>query len=139
MSRQNGEIMRRAYAAFNDGDLGTVLEIMDLDIEWNASDVFFDQPRTYRGRRTWQEEFLRDLMQIFEDYRGEPEEIRDGGDEVVAVVQVGGTGRRSGAKAMARVAHVLTFRDGRIVRFTEFRDVGEALEAVGLSENPADA
>jgi ketosteroid isomerase-like protein len=134
MSQENVEIVRRAYAAFNDGELGTVLEILDPDIEWNASDVFFDQPRTYRGRRAWQEEFLQDLMQIFEEYRGEPEEIRDAGDQVVAVAQMGGTGRRSGAKAMARVAHVFTFRDGRLVRFSEFRDVREALEAAGLSE-----
>lgn len=134
MSQENVETMRRAYAAFNDGDIGTVLAIFDPDIEWNASDVFFDQPRTYRGRRTWQEEFLRDLMQVFEEYRAEPEELKEAGDQVVAVVQVGGCGRRSGAKAMARVAHVLTFRDGRVVRFSEFKDVGEALEAVGLSE-----
>jgi ketosteroid isomerase-like protein len=134
MSQENVEIVRRAYAAFNDGDLGTVLAILDPDIEWNASDVFFDQPRTYRGRRAWQEEFLHDLMQIFEYYRGEPEELRDAGDQIVAVAQMGGTGRRSGAKAMARVAHVFTFTDGRLVRFTEFKDVGEAFEAVGLSE-----
>src|SRR5215210_1201004 len=126
--------MRRAYAAFNDGDIATVLAIFDPDIEWNASDVFFDQPRTYRGRRSWQEEFLRDLMQIFEEYRAEPEELKEAGEQVLAVVQVGGSGRRSGAKAMARVAHALTFRDGRVVRFSEFKDVGEALEAVGLSE-----
>ena len=134
MSQENVEIVMRAYAAFNDGDLGTVLAILDPDIEWNASDVFFDQPRTYRGRRAWQEEFLRDLMQIFEEYRGEPEGLRDVGDQVVAVAQMGGTGRRSGAKAMARVANVLTFRNGRVVRFTEFKDVGEALEAARLSE-----
>jgi ketosteroid isomerase-like protein len=134
MSQENVEIVRRAYAAFNDGDLGTVLAILDPDIEWNASDVFFDQPRTYRGRRAWQEESLHDLMQIFEYYRGDPEELRDAGDQIVAVAQMGGTGRRSGAKAMARVTHVFTFTDGRLVRFTEFKDVGEAFEAVGLSE-----
>ena len=134
MSQENVEVVRRAYEAFNAGELGTVLAILDPDIEWNASDVFFDQPRTYRGRRAWQEEFLHDLMQIFEEYRGEPEEIRDAGDKVVAVAQMGGTGRRSGAKAMARVAHVFTFRDGSLVRFTEVKDVGEALEAAGLAE-----
>jgi ketosteroid isomerase-like protein len=58
MSQENVEVVRRTYAAFNDGDLETVLAIFDPDIEWNASDVFFDQPRTYRGRRTWREEFL---------------------------------------------------------------------------------
>ncbi len=47
MSQENVEIMRRAYAAFSEGNLGPVLEALDVDLEWNASDVFFDQPRTY--------------------------------------------------------------------------------------------
>ena len=57
MSQENVEIVRRAYEAFNASDLGTVLAILDPDIEWNASDVFFDQPRTYRDRQTWLEQF----------------------------------------------------------------------------------
>jgi len=35
---------------------------------------------------------------------------------------------------MARVAHVFAFRDDKVVRFTELRDVDEALEAAGLRE-----
>jgi uncharacterized protein len=134
MSQESVEVLRRAYAAFNREDLGTVLEIFDSDIEWNASDVFFDQPRTYHGRRAWQEEFLRDLMEVFDGYRAEPEEFIDAGEQVVAVVRVGGPGRRSGAEAMARVGHVVTLRDGRITRFTEFKEPGDALEAAGLKE-----
>jgi uncharacterized protein len=134
MSQENVKTMRRAYTAFNDGDLETVLATIDPDIEWNASDVFFDEPRTYQGRRAWQEEFLRDLFEIFETYRGDPEKIIDAGEQVVAIVHVGGRGRRSGAEATARVAHVLTLRDGRLMRFAELKDVDEALEAVGLSE-----
>jgi ketosteroid isomerase-like protein len=134
MSQENVEIVRRAYTAFNDGDLGTALGFFDPDIEWNASDVFFDQPRTYRGRLAWQEEFLRDLMEVFAGYRADLEELIDAGDRVVAVVRVGGPGRRSGASATARVGHVLTFSDGKLVRFTEFKEPREALEAAGLRE-----
>jgi ketosteroid isomerase-like protein len=134
MSQENVEVVRRIYAAFNDGDLETVLTFIDPDIEWNASDVFFDQPRTYLGRRAWQEEFLAELFGIFEDYRGDPEEIHDAGDQVVVVAQVGGRGRRSGARIAARVAHVARVEDGRLVEFTELRDVRKTLEAAGLSE-----
>ena len=134
MSQENVKTARRTYAAFNEGDLGAVLAALDPDIEWNASDVFFDQPRTYRGRRAWQQEFLADLMRIFETYRAEPERVLNAGDRVVAVVRVGGRGRQSGAEALARVAHVLTFRDDKIVTFTERQDIDAALEAVGLSE-----
>ena len=134
MSQENVENVRLAYAAFNDGDLETALGVFDPDIEWNASDVFFDEPRTYRGRLVWQEEFLRDLMEIFAAYRADVEELVDAGDRVVAVVHVGGPGRRSGASVTARVGHVLTFTDGKLVRFTEFKEPREALKAAGLSE-----
>ena len=139
MSQENVETARRAYAAFSEGNLGPVLESFDPDIEWNASDVFFDQPRTYRGRQTWQEQFLPELAEIFREYRAVPEQLIDAGERVLAVAQVGGPGRRSGADVMARVGHVLTFRDGRVVRFIEFKDVGEAFKAVGLSEHDAHA
>jgi ketosteroid isomerase-like protein len=95
---------------------------------------FFDQPRTYRGRQTWQEQFLPELAEIFREYRAVPERLIDAGEHVLAVAQVGGPGRRSGADVMARVGHVLTFRDGRVVRFIEFKAVGETFKAVWLSE-----
>ena|SRR5436190_12804108 len=139
MSQENVEIVRRAYAAFSEGNLGSVLAALDPDLEWNASDVFFDQPRTYHGRQTWQEQFLPELAEIFREYRAVPERLIDIGDHVLAVAQVGGPGRRSGADVMARVGHVLTFRDGRILKFTEFKAVAEAFRAVGLSEQDAHA
>jgi ketosteroid isomerase-like protein len=134
MSQENVDKLRQAYESFNEGDLETVLAMFDPDIEWQASDVFFDQPQTYQGRRAWQEEFLRDLMEAFEEYRAEPEEVTDAGDLVLAVVHVGGPGRRSGATTTARVGHVVAFSGGRIVRFAEFKDPDEAREAAGLSE-----
>jgi len=44
MSQENVEVVRRAYVAFNEGDLGAALAAMDPDIEWNASEVFFHHP-----------------------------------------------------------------------------------------------
>jgi hypothetical protein len=43
MSQENVEIVRRTHAAFSEGNLGPVLAALDPDLEWNASDVFFDQ------------------------------------------------------------------------------------------------
>jgi ketosteroid isomerase-like protein len=134
MPEENVEIVRRAYSAFNAGDVAALFAIFEPDIEFSVSDVFLDKARIYHGQRAWQEEFMKDLMDVFEEFRAEPEEIIDAGDQVVAVVQAGGPGRRSGAVARTRVAHLMVVQEGRIVRFAEYRDVGEALEAAGLSE-----
>jgi ketosteroid isomerase-like protein len=85
MSQENVEIVRRTYAAFSEGNLGPVLEALDPDLEWNASDVFFDQPRTYHGRQMWQEQFLPELAEIFQAYRAVPEQVIDVRDQVLAV------------------------------------------------------
>jgi ketosteroid isomerase-like protein len=82
MSQENVEVVRRAYAAFSEGNLGPVLAALDPDLEWNASDVFFDQPRTYLGRQTWQEQFLPELAEIFREYRALPERLIDAGEHV---------------------------------------------------------
>src|SRR4051812_15765240 len=134
MSQENVEIARRGYAAFNDGDMAGALDMFDPDIEWSASDVFFDTPVTYSGREEWRTRFLPDLMEIFEAYRAEPEELIDLGEQVLAIVRLEGIGRRSGAEVIARVGHVATFRNRKMVRFVEYAEVAEALEAGGPRE-----
>jgi ketosteroid isomerase-like protein len=45
-----------------------------------------------------------------------------------------GHGAGSGLPVEMEVAHVVTFRDGKIARVDEYYDRAEALEAAGLSE-----
>ena len=134
MSQENLEVARGAYEAFNAGDLEAVSASFDPDIRWQASDVFFDEPRTYRGRRAWRDEFLADLLEIFTSYQANPERLIDTGDAVVAIVHLTGRGRKSGADVTARVAHVMTFAGGRVASFTELKDVDEALAAAGVRD-----
>ena len=134
MSQENLEVARGAYQAFNAGDLEAVSASFDPDIHWQASDVFFDEPRTYRGRRAWRDEFLADLLEIFTSYQANPERLIDTGDAVVAIVYLTGRGRQSGADVTARVAHVMTFAGGRVASFTELKDVDEALAAAGVGD-----
>jgi ketosteroid isomerase-like protein len=48
-------------------------------------------------------------------------------------VRTSGTAKQSGAAVEIPAAHVITLRDGRIVRIQVFLDRAEALEAAGLS------
>ena len=61
----------------------------------------------------------------------------DCGDEVLVVAREGGRGAASGAPVSSQNFMVLTFRDGKILRYREFYDESAALEAVGMSELPA--
>jgi ketosteroid isomerase-like protein len=62
------------------------------------------------------------------------EELCEAGDAVIVPTLIWGEGRSSGAAVQMRVHQVVTFRVGKIVRRQVFQTLGEALEAVGLSE-----
>jgi ketosteroid isomerase-like protein len=79
---------------------------------------------------------MRRARQSFSEYRHELHELFDAGDTVVAAVSFHATtrGRNQREEIQKEEAHVWTFRDGKIVRFENGRDLKEALEAAGLSK-----
>src|SRR5262249_52740870 len=84
--------------------------------------------RGYDGVRRWWKEVVLPLGGL----HGEPEEVRDLGDIVLA--QVLGTYRPRGVEVRQTVWHLVRFRDGKATRWQFCRTEEEALEAAGLSE-----
>jgi ketosteroid isomerase-like protein len=86
---------------------------------------------TYRGREGRRaERFL-----SFDDYRYEVQRIVDcGGDKVLVVGREVARGAASGAEVRSLNYELLTIKNGLILRFREFYDERDALEAAGLSE-----
>jgi ketosteroid isomerase-like protein len=127
-------LVRRAYAAIDRGDLDLVRVLMyDPGAELSFVGKFADFDESYRGReaafgayRAW--------IDSWEDYRREPCEFIDLGDRVLILLRESGRGKGSGVPVEARLAMLLTFRSGRVVRHQEFSDWQEALEGVGLRE-----
>jgi ketosteroid isomerase-like protein len=137
MSQENVELVRRGFDWFARGDLDRFFKFVDPDVEIVEP---FELPgaRTYHGH-----EGLLDAFQTWagqwDDFRAEPERIIDAGDHVVVLVHQFGRGKASGATVEQRVGYVCTLRDGMLVRWQGFSRFGEALEAVGLSEQDAPA
>ncbi len=91
------------------------------------------EPGPFHGHaelRQWAEGFLA----AWEFHHSEVVEIVDAGDSVVAVLHLVGRGIGSGVEMDETDAHVFTIREGRIVRWQNFNQRADALEAVGLSE-----
>jgi ketosteroid isomerase-like protein len=79
--------------------------------------------------------YLERWLDAWEYWRIEPETLLDAGDKVVAFARSTGKGRASGIELPSyESAHVITIKDGRIVRVQGFYDRDEALQAAGLSE-----
>lgn len=125
MSLENVEVVRRIHAQWAAGR--SAGELIDPDIEY-VNPPYAVEAGVKRGRRT-----LAAIRDVYPDFRFEPEEFRDVGEEVVVIGIGRGTGA-SGVEAQWRQGYVWTVRDGRAVRFRWFSDPQEALRIVGLAE-----
>ena len=79
--------------------------------------------------------YVQDWIDTFDEFRIEPVELIDAGDdEVVAVLRYGGRAKQSGIETDETFGVVFTIRDRTIARGREYRNREQALEAAGLSE-----
>jgi uncharacterized protein len=132
MSQENVEIVRRANALTNDGDLGGAFRLLHPDIEWVIA-------REHPGARTLSghealAEYQRDWQETLPDVRATLDRVLDAGDMVVAIGTVRGTGTESGADVQVPIGFLFTLRDGLITRVEEFLDPAAAVAAAGLVE-----
>jgi ketosteroid isomerase-like protein len=128
MSQENVEMIRRAYEAYVRGDWDEALAVLSPDIVYKPV-----QEAAVHGadavRASWERwESDWDTLDMTS------EETIDAGDHVILTILFRGRGRGSGIEVEARYFQVFTLRDGLTVRWEEFADRAEALEAVGLSE-----
>jgi uncharacterized protein len=132
MSRENVEIVRRSWEAFNRGDLDAFLAALADDAEFEE-DPLFPEAGVYRGR----EEILgytRGFQEQLAGHHFEVEELRDLGDRVLALLHETVRGASSGLEVHEHPAFLYTFRGNRVARVRAYLDRAEALEALELRE-----
>jgi ketosteroid isomerase-like protein len=132
MSQENVETMRTAIVAFNrrDGKGFGALLARDAEIVPVRAAL---EGTVYRGPDA-AAQYCAAVDESWEDLRWEVEEVRDGGDWVLALGRIRGGGRGSGAVIDARAGWVAHFREGLVTSFHTYADRADALEAVGLEE-----
>ena len=74
------------------------------------------------------------INQSWENLGWEVDEVRDGGEIILALGQIRGEGRDSGVAIDAMAGWLAHFSENRIRRFQTFANRKEALEAAGLRE-----
>jgi ketosteroid isomerase-like protein len=133
MSRENVEIVRRAYEAFNRGDLEAVVADAAPDAEYVTSGTIPGAGGVFRGPAGFRQ-FISWIWEEFDDARVEVHEFIEADDQVLVSQTNRGRGKRSGAETSWSIWQLWTMRGGRIVQGQGFVSREEALEAVGLSE-----
>ena len=131
MSLENVEVFRQAAEAINQGDVEAALALVadDAIVKAARSAVQGD----YLGHDGVRQ-FLADTAESFELFQLNPVEVRDLGDQVLAIGTIRLRGRGGGVEMEVPMAGVAVIRSGKLNRWEDFRDRRLALEAVGLSE-----
>jgi ketosteroid isomerase-like protein len=130
MSRENVEIVRSAFAAFEEGDLTAILDSAADDLITHRVEP---DNAIYHGK----EGFLQgtaDWIEGFEDWTVTPREFIDGGDSVVVRVHQTARGEKSGVPVEGDIWFVFELRETKIARLSFHMREDAALEAAGLSE-----
>jgi uncharacterized protein len=131
MSQENVEVVRRAFEAYERGDVEAMLEELDQDVQWKQ----IEEPAPVYGRDGVREAIQR-WDETWDNLRAEVDEYIDAGDCVIALIRFRGLGRASGVPVEMASYHLFTVRNGKVARMSEYGPGkrAEALEAVGLSE-----
>ena len=134
MSRENVELVARAWDLWERREFDAWLETIDPQIEWDISAYpLLDWPDRGKGREEWLRH-LSGYVEAWIDHSQEVRELIDAGDDVVVVVHETARMRDSGATVDRMVNFVFTVRKGRAVRFRVFLTKEDALEAAGLRQ-----
>jgi ketosteroid isomerase-like protein len=126
------EIVRRLLDAWNRGDVDATLDQFDADCEV-AFRPQVPEPGPFHGReqlRAWIEGFRAAWTSSHVDL---DEVAAEGEDRLVAVLHLTGVGAESGIPIDLVWANLFEFRDGKILRWRDFDERAQALDAAGLS------
>jgi ketosteroid isomerase-like protein len=134
-TRRAADAMRRGYEAVNRRDFATMVESFDPDVEWQDAPQFPGSGVSRGPERIVAE--IESFLEIWEELRLELVEVIPVDDRFVAVVDFHVRGRGSKLPLEGAVAHVWTWRDGKVVRMQAFMSREEALAAIGAADGAA--
>jgi uncharacterized protein len=131
MSRENVEIVRRGFEAWNAGAMDALRELYDPDVIVRAIEGW-PEPGPYIGREAVMRQWERQRETWGADALEPISDFLDAGDRVAGRIIWHAAGRVPDTSM--EFTAVFTVRKGRIFGAEFFWDHAEALEAVGLSE-----
>jgi ketosteroid isomerase-like protein len=132
MSRENVEIVRAAFDAWNRGDHDTLLGLWDEEAEFYPLRAQLEG-RAYHGRDGLRR-FIVELAEDWEEVRFEVDEVREAGGQLVGFGRFRARGKASGIELNVPLGLVGVVRDKKVVYSRFFSDPADALEAAGQRE-----
>ena len=132
MAAEDVELIGRMLRAWNSGDMATLTDVFDADVEVRPALSAFLASTVYRGHdgvAAWYQETYEPWVELHAD----PQRFIVAGERPVVVVALHARVPGGQVEVETEIAHVVTVRGGRIVRLDGYEEADAALAAVGLS------
>jgi len=128
------ERSRLAWEALNRKDFDTVLEYVHEDVEWHpALGPGGAEGRVYRGRAEYEHWLRTELLEVWDEFRGENLEFRElPGERILLLGELVVKGKASGLEMRTPFGQLAYLRDGLVIRLDAFADHDSALAAAGV-------
>jgi ketosteroid isomerase-like protein len=135
MSQENVEAFKRGLDAYNRRDTEALLSTLASDVEWYPALLvgLGGQASVYRGHEGVRE-LLRDTDETLAEIHVEISQIRDLGDQILAVGRLRTRGKASGVLTESDAGFFADYHNGKATCVRTFLDPEGALEAAGLTE-----
>ncbi len=127
----NRELIKDLYEAFAKGDVPSVLGAFDENISWTEAEGFM-YGGTYIGPNAVLENVFMKLGTEWEGFSAVPEQIVDGGDNVIGLGNYSGKFLKTGKSVTVPFAHAWTLQNGKVVKFVQYTDTLVIVRDLGL-------
>jgi ketosteroid isomerase-like protein len=131
-AESDAELITRMLREWNRGDVDAVLQLFDAEVEVRPALSTFLASMVYRGHegiRAWYAE----TNEPWAELHAEPERFIAAGERTVVILALHARVPGGRVDVGARIAHIITIRDGKIVRLDGYDEPDNALSAAGLS------
>jgi uncharacterized protein len=126
---RNAELIRVGFEAFEAGEIDTVLDFLDDDVEIHTAPGLMNSG-TYRGRDGYIA-WLSEWLEAWEDFQAEAREVEPVGDHhVLVLVNQSGRGVGSGVPVETAFHWAIELGDEGITRIHIYGDRALALAAI---------
>ncbi len=126
--------LRSLYAAYDDGDVTTVTDAMDSQMEWREAEgnPYRPEGRVLVGPDAIVQGLFTKLRAEWDGFTLHPAGFLDAGDSAVVEGRYRGVYRKTGRQLDAQFCHLWTMRGGTLTSFQQFTDTGQWQDAMGI-------
>ncbi len=128
--------LKSLYEAFGRGEIPTVLEAMDPNIEWHEAESNPYAPPSggaFHGPDSVLNELFMKLNEEWDDFTVTPSTFHDAGDHVIVEGRYSGTFKETGIKNDTPFCHIWEYKGGKIIKFQQYTDTAELQRVMGVA------